>query len=83
MVLEADRVAALATGGNTGKASVLQGAMLHRIRRCHSARVVRAYVDANLDGRGGSPSSPSITACRSEETAYSYATSEAGLHRRP
>ena len=80
VVLEAERVAALATGLNTGKASVLQGAMLQRIRRSHSARVVRAYADANLDGLAwiaefaqhhGVP--------HSEETAYSYAASEAGL----
>ena len=51
VVLEADRVAALATGGNTGKASVLQGAVLHRIRRSRSQRLVQAYVDANLDGQ--------------------------------
>ena len=50
VVLEAQRVAALATGANTGKASVLQGAMLQHIRRSHPARVVRGYVDANVDG---------------------------------
>jgi len=80
VVVEAERVAALATGMNTGKATVLQGAMLQRIRRSHSAHVVQGYVGANLDGLGwiaefarqhGVPVS--------EETAYSYAASDAGL----
>lgn len=80
VVLEAERVAALASGLNTGKASVLQGAMLHRIRGSHSARIVRAYVEANLDGQRwiaefcehhGVPVSV--------ETAYSYARSDSGL----
>src|SRR5687768_1076036 len=51
VVVEAREVAALASGGNTGKASVLQGARLARIRRSHPAKVVQAYVDANLDGQ--------------------------------
>ncbi|WP_173922768.1 FAD-dependent oxidoreductase [Agromyces sp. Marseille-P2726] len=80
VVLEAERVAALASGLNTGKASVLQGAMLQRIRSTHSARVVRGYADANLDGQRwiaefcehhGVPVSV--------ETAYSYARSDSGL----
>ncbi len=80
VVIDGEKVGALATGANTGKASVLQGAMLQRMRGSHSAQVVRAYVDANLDGLGwiaefaqhhGVPVS--------EEPAYSYATSDAGL----
>ena len=80
VVLEAERVAALATGANTGKASVLQGAMLQRIRRSHSARVVRAYADANLDGlRWITEFAQHHGVPYSEETAYSYAASDEGL----
>ena len=80
VVLEADRVAALATGANTGKASVLQGAMLQRIRRSHPARVVRAYVDANLDGlRWITEFAQHHGVPVSEETAYSYAATDEGL----
>ncbi|MFF2389065.1 FAD-dependent oxidoreductase [Agromyces sp. NPDC058104] len=50
-LVEARRVAALASGGNTGKATVLHGARLSTIRRAHSANVTRAYVEANLDGQ--------------------------------
>ena len=80
VVLEAERVAALATGANTGKASVLQGAMLQRIRRSHSAHVVRAYADANLDGlRWITEFAQHHGVPYSEETAYSYAASDEGL----
>ena len=80
VVLEAKDVGALASGLNTGKASVLQGAMLQRVRGSHPAKLARAYVEANLDGqqliadfahRHGVPFT--------EETAYSYATSDEGL----
>lgn len=49
-VIEAGDVAELATGGNTGKVSLLQGKRLAEIRRHHSPELVRAYVDANRDG---------------------------------
>ncbi|CAH0255978.1 Cytochrome b6-f complex iron-sulfur subunit 1 [Microbacterium oxydans] len=49
-VIESGAVAELATGGNTGKLSLLQGKRLAEIRRHHPAELVRAYVDANLDG---------------------------------
>jgi glycine/D-amino acid oxidase-like deaminating enzyme/nitrite reductase/ring-hydroxylating ferredoxin subunit len=49
-VLEAGTVAQLASGGNTGKLSLLQGHRLAEIRRHHPAALVRAYVDANRDG---------------------------------
>jgi len=49
-VIEAGEVAELATGGNTGKLSLLQGKRLAEIRRHHSPELVRAYVDANRDG---------------------------------
>lgn len=50
VVLEAGRIAELATGGNTGKLSLLQGKRLAEIRRHHPAALVRAYVDANREG---------------------------------
>ena len=80
VVLEARDVGALASGLNTGKASVLQGAMLQRLRAAHPARLARAYVEANLDGQAliadfaqhhGVP--------YTEETAYSFATTDDGL----
>jgi glycine/D-amino acid oxidase-like deaminating enzyme/Rieske Fe-S protein len=49
-VLEAGQIAELATGGNTGKLSLLQGKRLAEIRRHHPAALVRAYVDANRAG---------------------------------
>ncbi|WP_394551958.1 FAD-dependent oxidoreductase [Agromyces sp. MMS24-JH15] len=49
-VLEARSVGAVATGNTTAKVSVLQGAHLQKIRRMTSARVTRAYVDANRAG---------------------------------
>lgn len=49
-VIDAGEVAALATGANTGKLSLLQGSRLAEIRRHHPAELVRAYVDANRDG---------------------------------
>ncbi|MFK4759584.1 FAD-dependent oxidoreductase [Microbacterium sp. ZW T5_45] len=50
-VLDAGPVAQLASGGNTGKLSLLQGQRLAEIRTHHPASLVRAYVDANRDGR--------------------------------
>ena len=50
-VLEAREVGAVATGNTTAKLSVLQGAHLQRVRRRTSARVLQAYVDANLAGQ--------------------------------
>ena len=49
-VVEAGEVAQLATGGNTGKVSLLQGQRLAQIRQHHPAGLVKAYVDANRDG---------------------------------
>lgn len=80
VVVEATHVAALATGANTGKASVLQGSLLHRIRRSHSERLVRAYVESNLDGqRWIAEFAQHHGVPVSEETAYSYAATDAGL----
>lgn len=80
VIVEATEVAALASGANTGKASVLQGARLQRIRRSHSAKVTRAYVEANLDGQAWIAefcSGHDVAAAL--EPAYSYAQSDAGL----
>lgn len=80
VVVEAREVAALASGGNTGKASVLQGARLQRIRRSHSAEVVQAYVDANLDGQAWIAEFAAEHGVPVErETAYSHAQSDSGL----
>lgn len=50
VVIEAGSVGELASGGNTGKLTLLQGQRLAEIRRHHSADLVRAYVEANRDG---------------------------------
>lgn len=49
-VIDAGEVAELATGGNTGKLSLLQGKTLATIREHHPASLVRAYVDGNRAG---------------------------------
>ncbi|GAA1166206.1 FAD-dependent oxidoreductase [Microbacterium oxydans] len=49
-VIDAGGIAELASGANTGKLSLLQGAQLATIRRHHPAELVRAYVDANRSG---------------------------------
>lgn len=49
-VIDAGEVAELASGGNTGKLSLLQGQRLSAIRRHHPASLVRAYVEANREG---------------------------------
>jgi glycine/D-amino acid oxidase-like deaminating enzyme/nitrite reductase/ring-hydroxylating ferredoxin subunit len=49
-VVEAGDVGELASGGNTGKLSLLHGQQLARIRRHHPAALVRAYVEANRYG---------------------------------
>lgn len=49
-VLDSGEVAALASGANTGKLSLLQGQRLAEIRRHHEASLVQAYVDANRAG---------------------------------
>ena len=49
-VIEAGAVAELATGGNTGKLSLLQGKRLAEIRAHHPASLVQAYVEGNREG---------------------------------
>jgi glycine/D-amino acid oxidase-like deaminating enzyme/nitrite reductase/ring-hydroxylating ferredoxin subunit len=49
-VLESGSVGELASGGNTGKLSLLQAQRLAEIRRHHSATLLQAYVDGNRAG---------------------------------
>jgi glycine/D-amino acid oxidase-like deaminating enzyme/nitrite reductase/ring-hydroxylating ferredoxin subunit len=80
LVLEQGEPGALASGHNTGKATLLQGSRLSTIRAHHSARLVRAYVDANRAGLrflGGVAERVGVPV--REATAYSYAQSPEGL----
>lgn len=52
VLLEADRVGALASGRNTGKVSLLQGTKLSSLLNHHSRAVAAAYVDGNREGLG-------------------------------
>lgn len=79
-VIEGEEIGALASGGNTGKATLLQGAVFSRMRSGHPASLVRAYVDANRAGQewvrefaeqSGVPFSV--------RTAYSYAQGADGV----
>lgn len=49
-IVEAGEVGRLASGGNTGKVSLLQGSVLSALRRHHPPSLVRAYVEANAGG---------------------------------
>ncbi len=78
-VVDAAGPGALASGGNTGKLSLLQGSVLSRLRAHHPAGLARAYVDANREGAAW------IIAFADAEgvpytrrTAYSYAQGRAG-----
>ncbi|AZS36018.1 Cytochrome b6-f complex iron-sulfur subunit 1 [Microbacterium lemovicicum] len=77
-VIEAGEVAQLATGGNTGKLSLLQGSVLSTLRRHHYAALVKAYVDANRAGMEwltGFAEEAGVPFTR--RTAYSYAQTDA------
>jgi glycine/D-amino acid oxidase-like deaminating enzyme/nitrite reductase/ring-hydroxylating ferredoxin subunit len=50
-VLEAGDVGSLASGNTTAKVSLLQGTKLSRMLSHQSEKVVRAYVDGNLEGQ--------------------------------
>ncbi|WP_244632344.1 FAD-dependent oxidoreductase [Microbacterium sp. Se63.02b] len=79
-VVEAGQVAELASGGNTGKLSLLQGTQLATIRRHHPASLVRAYVDANRAGMDwllGFADTAGITYTR--RTDHTYAQSAQGM----
>ncbi|WP_308798623.1 FAD-dependent oxidoreductase [Agromyces silvae] len=80
IVLEQGEPGALASGHNTGKATLLQGSRLSTIRRHHPARLVRAYVDANRAGlRFLGAVAERVGIPVQESTAYSYAQSPEGL----
>lgn len=50
-VVEAQTIGALTTGNTTGKVSLLQGVKLSRMLDHQSLKVVRSYVDGNLEGQ--------------------------------
>ncbi|MDF8264862.1 FAD-dependent oxidoreductase [Luteipulveratus flavus] len=51
VVLEAREVGAVTTGNTTGKLSLLQGTKYTRLTSRHPESLVRAYVEANLEGQ--------------------------------
>jgi glycine/D-amino acid oxidase-like deaminating enzyme/nitrite reductase/ring-hydroxylating ferredoxin subunit len=78
-VLEAGGIGELASGANTGKLTVLQGAVLSTLRRHHPARLARAYVEANLDGaRWLTGIADELGVPYTRRTAYSYAQTPDG-----
>lgn len=79
-VIDSGQVAELATGGNTGKLSLLQGRQLATIRRHHPASLVRAYVDANRAGMEWLLAfAESAAVSYTRRTDHSYAQGPAGL----
>ncbi|HYI51371.1 MAG TPA: FAD-dependent oxidoreductase [Microbacterium sp.] len=79
-VLEAGGIGNLATGGNTGKLSLLQGTVLSTLRRHHPAGLVRAYVDSNRDGADWLTSfAEEAGVSYTRRTAYTYAQSSDGV----
>lgn len=81
-VVEAGEVGELASGGNTGKLTLLQGSVLSELRRHHSARLTRAYVQANVDGaRWLTDTADELGVPSSRRTAYSYAQTPDGVER--
>jgi glycine/D-amino acid oxidase-like deaminating enzyme/nitrite reductase/ring-hydroxylating ferredoxin subunit len=81
-VIEAEDVAALATGGNTGKVSLLQGTRLSTIRSSHSADLVRAYVEANRDGQEWVREFAELAGVPyTRRTAFTYAQTPEGLQK--
>ncbi|MGX5769312.1 FAD-dependent oxidoreductase [Microbacterium trichothecenolyticum] len=78
-VVEAAEVGALASGGNTGKLTLLQGAVLSSLRRHHPARLVRAYVESNQDGAEWLTGiADELGVPYSRRAAYSYAQTPQG-----
>ncbi|MFG6403956.1 FAD-dependent oxidoreductase [Microbacterium sp. P04] len=79
-LVEKGEVAELATGGNTGKVSLLQGTTLSELRRHHPAGLVRAYVDANRAGADWvAETATELGVDFSRRTAYTYAQSGGGV----
>ncbi|MCZ4076501.1 FAD-dependent oxidoreductase [Rhodococcus sp. H36-A4] len=79
-VIEARTLGAVTTGNTTAKISILQGAKLSSIASKHTQQQVRRYVDGNIAGQTwllDYCASRDIAVQR--ETAYTYATSAAGL----
>lgn len=78
-VIEARSVGAVTTGNTTAKLSLLQGSQLSNMRRYHSPAVLKAYVDANVEGQAWL-----IRYCEDHDVpyqvrhAYSYATTAKG-----
>ncbi|KQW05739.1 hypothetical protein ASC66_12305 [Leifsonia sp. Root4] len=82
LVIDALYPGALASGGSTGKLSLLQGARLSDIARHQPEEVVRAYVDANRAGQNWLVTFIRSRAVRfSERPAYSLARSPAAIDR--
>lgn len=79
-VVERGGIGELASGGNTGKVSLLQGTTLSSLRRHHSAALVRAYVDANRDGLAWVERiSSELGVPTTRRTAFTYAQEHAGM----
>lgn len=79
-VLEQGDVGQLASGNNTGKLSMLHGTRLSKIRRDHSARMTRAYVESNLDGMAWILEfCEEVGVPYTRETAYTYAQEVDGM----
>ena len=78
-VVDAAEVGALASGANTGKLTLLQGAVLSSLRRHHPARLVRAYVESNHDGAEWLTGiADELGVPYSRRAAYSYAQTPEG-----
>ncbi len=79
-VVDSGGVAELASGGNTGKLSLLQGQTLAKIRRHHPASLVKAYVDANRAGMQWlTDFADEVGVSYRRRTDHSYATGPEGL----
>ncbi|MCP2635267.1 FAD-dependent oxidoreductase [Microbacterium sp. HD4P20] len=79
-VVEAGEVGELASGGNTGKVSLLQGSTLSTLRRHHPAGLVRAYAEANRDGAQWlTDTADELGVPYSRRAAYSYAQTAEGV----
>lgn len=79
-IVEAGEVGELASGGNTGKVSLLQGTVLSTLRRGHPARLVRAYVEANRAGQEWvAATAETVGVPTVRRTAFTYAQGDEGL----
>jgi len=80
LVIEARGVGAGTTGGSTAKLSLLQGTTLSRISRRQRIDTVARYVEANQEALAWvNRYADEHGVARQERTAFTYATSEAGL----